>query len=125
MTDFNLDKEETRRLEKINKALGWRVPNSISHLFNETGRGAAFANAATPEEKKEPRRRLKEIFTMLDSSLPELQNANLFMTAARRVGTDEELAAHLPQGKFDSEDVRVLEKYGLNALAAVIKTSLP
>ena len=59
-----------------------------------------------------------------EATLGYLKATDVFMSVARRVGSDDELAALLPKNKFDAADVEVLEKHKLPSLAALVKTSI-
>jgi hypothetical protein len=123
MTDLKLTRDEKKRLQKIDDAIGWRQFISVKEHFNKAGKLEAFATAPTAEEKQEQVRMLKHIFGR-DGAFASVRNADLFFQVARRIGTDAELAPLLPDGKFDAKDAELLEKCEMKSLAALIKTKL-
>lgn len=118
--------EENERLEKIHDAFGWRMSVAVKEHFNAAGKFQQFAQAPTEAENEQQRNALRGLLTKSDeeATLGYLKATDVFMSVARRVGSDDELAALLPKNNFDATDVEVLEKHKLPSLAALVKTSI-
>lgn len=124
MTNPTFTKEERKRFEKISNVFGWRFSVSVKEMFNRAGKYQAFAAAPTEEEKKAQMGCTKYIFTK-DSDYYSLKMSDMFLEVARRVNqNDAELAALVPKDKLDANDLALLEKYDMKALAAVVKLAL-
>ncbi len=118
---------DKKRLEKIGNALDYHVTISIKEHFNKVGKMDQFVKTVTPEEIAEQKAAMRGMFYMTEDqmTLATLKTTDIFMRAARRVATDDkELAAFLPAGKFEREDVEILKKNGLKSLSAVVKAHL-
>jgi hypothetical protein len=120
VTDITLTTEEKQRLEKIDDIIGWRQFIAVKEQFNKVGKLEAFAAAPTDAEKKEQYKLMRGMFGR-DAAVSSLKNADIFYQVARRVGTDQELSATLPDGKFEAKDAELLEKCEMKALAALVK----
>lgn len=118
--------EENERLAKIEDAFGWRMSVAVKEHFNAAGKFQQFAQAPTEAENEQQRNALRGLLLKSDeeATLGYLNATDVFMSVARRVGSDDELAALLPKNKFDATDVEVLEKHKLPSLAALVKTSI-
>lgn len=118
--------EENERLAKIEDAFGWRMSVAVKEHFNAAGKFQQFAQAPTEAENEQQRNALRGLLLKSDeeATLGYLKATDVFMSVARRVGSDDELAALLPKNKFDAADVEVLEKHKLPSLAALVKTSI-
>lgn len=118
--------EENERLAKIEDAFGWRMSVAVKEHFNAAGKFQQFAQAPTEAENEQQRNALRGLLTKSDeeATLGYLKATDVFMSVARRVGSDDELAALLPKNNFDAADVEVLEKHKLPSLAALVKTSI-
>ncbi|MBL8714345.1 MAG: hypothetical protein JNM12_15750 [Alphaproteobacteria bacterium] len=118
--------EENERLEKIHDAFGWRMSVAVKEHFNAAGKFQQFAQAPTEAENEQQRNALRGLLTKSDeeATLGYLKATDVFMSVARRVGSDADLAALLPKNNFDATDVEVLEKHKLPSLAALVKTSI-
>ncbi len=121
-----LSKEEKKSLEKVQDATGWRFSIAVKEHFNNAGKMADFAAAATPEETAEQKNAIRGLLSMSDddSTRALLKATDVFLRVARRVGDDKDLAQLLPAGKFDAKDVAALEKLELKSLAAVVKARI-
>lgn len=118
--------EENERLAKIEDAFGWHMSVAVKEHFNAAGKFQQFAQAPTEAENEQQRNALRGLLLKSDeeATLGYLKATDVFMSVARRVGSDDELAALLPKNKFDATDVEVLEKHKLPSLAALVKTSI-
>lgn len=118
--------EEEKRLEKISDAFGWRLTIAVKEHFNAAGKYQQFAEEPTTAEKEAQVNAIKGLLWMSDKEavINSLKATDIFMSVARRVGSDDELAALLPRDKLDAKDVEALEKNQLPSLAALVKTAI-
>ncbi|MBU0800007.1 MAG: hypothetical protein KKA05_03305 [Alphaproteobacteria bacterium] len=120
MTYPALTAPEQKRIQDISASFGWRYSIAIRDHFNKAGKIQDFANAATPEEIATQKVHMKHIFGK-NADLATLSNLDIYVAAARRVGTDEELAALLPAEKLTAADADLLDKCQLKSLAALVR----
>lgn len=120
-----LKRADVKRLEEINAMTNWRLTHSIMAHFNEKGKADAFANAPTEQEKRAQMDLAPHIIFGTDkqTAIASAKNTDIFLTVARRVGNDDELAALLP-AKVRPEDVALLTKAGCPSFAALVKRRL-
>ncbi len=118
-----MNRADAQQLEKISNALSWRFALAVKDHFNKAGQLETFANAVTPDEEKK-QQQYGFALTFAEDELPLMKIHDVFAAVARRVANDDKaLAALLPE-KLDAADAVLLEKYELNALAALLRTKL-
>lgn len=122
----DLDKNEIKRLKKLDDAFGWRVTVSVKEHFNKVGKYEAFALSPTEDEKKEQMQAMRGLFTLNETkmAMANLKSVDVFMRVARRIGSDAEIGALLPAKAFEAGDVNLLEKCKLDSLAAIVRERL-
>lgn len=118
--------DEGLHLVRIDNAFNWRVSLSVKEHFNKAGKIQEFVAAVTDADKAEQKAAIKGLLwkTESEAALGSLTAMDVFLRAARRVSSDEELAALLPADKLDAEDVAVLEKNNLTSMAALVKKAI-
>lgn len=132
MAALNLSDEDKQRLKKIDKILDGAHRSGIVASIRKHFNGAAIHQAFTLAESEE---QMCAVYATVgefagftpgsgtNGTLPSLKSTDIFMSVARRVASDKDLATLLPK-KLNKKDAEVLEKCELKSLAALVRAKL-
>jgi hypothetical protein len=118
-------KEKKNRLKKISEACGYELKSSIKENFEKNDKLQKFNDEVTEKDKAAEAKILGGLRakSAKKADIAILKATDLFMSVARRVSDDKELAALLP-ANLDAQDAALLEKLKLKSLASVVKARL-